>query len=103
MHEQASGPEQTLLAQAWRQLLAVHDPELPVSVVRLGLIRGLQVEDGVAHVQLTYTSMGCPWTDWIRNDIHQALLEVEGIDEVRLEEVWSPVWTRADASREARE
>ncbi|MBV8989728.1 MAG: DUF59 domain-containing protein, partial [Solirubrobacterales bacterium] len=41
-------------------LRRVQDPEDPVSVLDMGLIRGLAVQGDTAQVRLTYTSMGCP-------------------------------------------
>ena len=44
-------------------LREVLDPEYPISLVDLGLIRGVEVEGGRAEIKLTYTCMGCPrWT-----------------------------------------
>ena len=43
----------------------VLDPEWPVSIVDLGLVRSIDVEDGVAHVRLAPTSTACPCLDWI--------------------------------------
>jgi metal-sulfur cluster biosynthetic enzyme len=82
-------------------LRRVHDPEYPVSVLDMGLIRGLNIEDGTAHVRLTYTSMGCPCKEMIADDVRDALLRVEGVDEVHVEEVFEP-WTHRDLSRRAR-
>ena len=88
--------------QAWQALEAVHDPEFPVSVVAMGLIRGLEVEEGVAKVKLTFTSMGCPWTDWIERGIREKLLTLAGIREVDIEVVWDQPWTRQDLAPAAR-
>lgn len=82
-------------------LRGVHDPEYPISVVDMGLIRGLRVEGGKARVRLTYTSMGCPCKEMIADDVRDALLRVEGVDEVEVEEVFEP-WTHRDLTRRAR-
>jgi metal-sulfur cluster biosynthetic enzyme len=82
-------------------LRAVHDPEYPISVVDMGLIRGLHVDAGRARVRLTYTSMGCPCKEMIADDVRDALLRVEGVDEVEVEEVFEP-WTHRDLTRRAR-
>jgi metal-sulfur cluster biosynthetic enzyme len=79
----------------------VHDPEYPVSVIDMGLIRGLAVQGDTAHVRLTYTSMGCPCKEMISDDVRDALLAVEGIRRVEIEEVFEP-WTHRDLSARAR-
>jgi len=76
-------------------LREVLDPEYPISLVDLGLIRGIEVEGSKAEVKLTYTCMGCPAMDMIQDDVRERLLEMEGIDEVDIEVVW-PTWSRRD-------
>jgi metal-sulfur cluster biosynthetic enzyme len=76
-------------------LREVLDPEYPISLVDLGLIRGIEVEGPKASIKLTYTCMGCPAMDMIQDDVRDRLLEMEGIDEVDIEVVW-PTWSRKD-------
>ena len=76
-------------------LREVFDPEYPISLVDLGLIRGIEVEGSKASIKLTYTCMGCPAMDMIQDDVRDRLLEMEGIDEVDIEVVW-PTWSRKD-------
>jgi metal-sulfur cluster biosynthetic enzyme len=75
-------------------LAEVLDPEYPVGLVDLGLIRGLAVEGGTARVEVTFCSLGCPCTDLIRDDIEERLLKLPGIELVEIEEVYEP-WSRA--------
>jgi metal-sulfur cluster biosynthetic enzyme len=82
-------------------LRAVHDPEYPISVLDMGLIRGLALDGTTARVRLTYTSMGCPCKEMIADDVRDALLAVEGVDAVHVEEVFEP-WSHNDLSRRAR-
>jgi metal-sulfur cluster biosynthetic enzyme len=82
--------------EALRAALAeVLDPEYPVGLVDLGLIRGLAVEEGTARVEVVFCSLGCPCTELILEDIEERLLELPGIDRVEIEEVYEP-WSRAD-------
>ena len=78
---------------AWEALDEVLDPELPISLVQLGLIYGLDVRDGVADVRLTYTATACPCMEFIREDVTDRLEREPWIREVRLEDVWDPPWT----------
>jgi metal-sulfur cluster biosynthetic enzyme len=82
-------------------LRAVHDPEYPISVLDMGLIRGLDLDGATARVRLTYTSMGCPCKEMIADDVRDALLAVPGVDAVAVEEVFEP-WSHRDLSRRAR-
>ena len=76
-------------------LREVLDPEYPVSLVDLGLIRGIEVDGSKASIKLTYTCMGCPAMDMIQDDVRERLLEMDGIDEVEIEVIW-PTWSRED-------
>jgi len=83
-------------------LRQVHDPEYPISVIDMGLVRGLAVQGATAKVRLTYTSMGCPCKEMIADDVRDALLAVEGVEQVEVQEVFEP-WTHRDLSRRARD
>jgi phenylacetate-CoA oxygenase PaaJ subunit len=90
-------------ARLWTALREVEDPEIPISVVGMGLIVDLSFDAGVVDVKLTFTAMGCPAMDFIQDDIRERLLEEPEVHEVRIEVVWDPVWTRAMIREEARE
>ena len=81
--------------EAWDALREVFDPEYPISLVDLGLIRGVEVEGSRAKIKLTYTCMGCPAMDMIQDDVRERMLEMDGIDEVDIEVVW-PTWSKKD-------
>ncbi len=89
-------------ARLWTALKDVEDPEIPISVVGMGLIVAIAFEDGVVDLKLTYTAMGCPAMDFIQDDIRERLLQEADVDEVRIEVVWDPVWTRAMIREDAR-
>jgi metal-sulfur cluster biosynthetic enzyme len=76
-------------------LREVLDPEYPISLVDLGLIRGIEVSGNRADIKLTYTCMGCPAMDMIQDDVRERILKMDGIDEVEIEVVW-PTWSRND-------
>jgi metal-sulfur cluster biosynthetic enzyme len=92
-------------ARLWDALRRVEDPEIPVSVVGMGLIVSLafEPEDRKAALQITFTSMGCPAMEFIEEDIRDALLEDPDVDEVEIEVVWDPVWTKDRLRSDARE
>ncbi len=90
-------------AELWIALLEVQDPEMPVNVVDLGLIYGLEVEGGRVRVQLTFTAMGCPASDMIIDDVRERLRAVPGVDDVGVEVVWDPPWSSRRLTVEGRE
>jgi metal-sulfur cluster biosynthetic enzyme len=94
----------TVEARLWEALRHVEDPEIPVSVVGMGLIVSLNYEarGRSANVELTFTAMGCPATDFIEDDIRAALLQDPDVDEVNIDVVWDPVWTKDRIRAEAR-
>jgi ring-1,2-phenylacetyl-CoA epoxidase subunit PaaD len=79
---------------AWRALDGVPDPEVPViSVVELGIIRGVEVtEAGAVTVTITPTYSGCPAMFEIEKDV-RAALEAAGASSVEVRTVLSPAWT----------
>jgi metal-sulfur cluster biosynthetic enzyme len=78
----------------WAALEEVTDPEFPVSVLDMGLIYGLRRQGGTAHVDLTFTAMGCPCMEFIIEDIRARLLQEPEITEVEIRVVWDPPWTK---------
>jgi metal-sulfur cluster biosynthetic enzyme len=78
---------------AWDCLREVLDPEIPISLVDLGLIYGLEVTDGVATVDLTFTATACPCVEFIREDVTDRLLQESWVERVEIHEVWDPPWT----------
>lgn len=81
----------------WVALCQVEDPELPVSLVDLGLVRELEVRDGHVRVGLTYTSLACPCVEMIKEDVHDALAALPDVRSVRIDDVLEP-WSRDDVS-----
>jgi metal-sulfur cluster biosynthetic enzyme len=91
-------------ARLWTALRDVEDPEIPISVVGMGLIVSIAYrrDERAVDLELTFTAMGCPAMDFIQDDIRERLLAEPDVDEVRIEIVWDPVWTRARIRDDAR-
>jgi metal-sulfur cluster biosynthetic enzyme len=92
-------------ARLWAALRDVEDPEIPISVVGMGLIVSLayREDERAAEIELTFTVMGCPAMDMIQDDIRDRLLREPDVDTVRIEITWDPVWTRSRIREESRE
>ena len=87
----------------WRALKDVTDPELPISIVDMGLVYDVRLQDGVAAIDVTFTATACPCMDFIMTDIRTRLLSEPGIDEVAINIVWDPPWTKDRLTEEGRE
>ena len=70
-------------ARLWRALQDVEDPEIPISVVGMGLIVSLayRPEERAVDLELTFTAMGCPAMDFIEDDIRERLLQEPEVDD----------------------
>jgi metal-sulfur cluster biosynthetic enzyme len=84
-------------------LTNVVDPEVALSIVDVGLIYGVTITAGHAHVRMTMTSAACPVTDLIVEEVEGELDRVlpEGCA-IEIELVWDPPWTPAMLSARAR-
>ena len=100
----ALSPVEQVEARLWLALRDVEDPEIPVSVVGMGLIVSLAYRpaERAVDIELTFTAMGCPAMDFIQDDIRERLLREPEVDTVRIEVVWDPVWTRSRIREDAR-
>ena len=87
----------TTEAQARAALADVLDPEYPVSVVDMGLVRGVEVQGSAVRVDVAYCSLGCPCIELIEDDIRERLLDLDGVEHVEVREVFEH-WTRRDIS-----
>jgi metal-sulfur cluster biosynthetic enzyme len=96
---------QEVEARLWLALRDVEDPEIPVSVVGMGLIVAIayREDERAVDLELTFTAMGCPAMEFIEDDIRERLLQEPEVDEVRIDVVWDPVWTRSRIREDARE
>ena len=91
----------TLEDAVWQALEDVEDPELPVPITDVGLVRRLDVTGGSVRVGITYTSLACPCMEMLREDVHDALASVPGVASVEVDDVLEP-WSRADITPDGR-
>lgn len=74
-------------------LRRVKDPELNLNVVDLGLIYGIRVDGRTVNVDMTLTSPACPSGPEIVEGVEREVHEIEGVDQVQTNIVWTPFWT----------
>ena len=90
------------VAPLWQALRQVRDPELPVSIVDLGLVYAIRHTGECVEVDLTFTATACPCMEFIRMDIRDRLLQQSGVREVTIHDVWDPPWTTDRMTPEGR-
>jgi metal-sulfur cluster biosynthetic enzyme len=78
----------------WHALAEVMDPELPISVVDMGLIYDVRVQEGSAEIDLTFTAIACPAMNMIIDDVRDRVLAIPGIFSTNVNVVWNPPWTK---------
>lgn len=90
--------------QILEELESVLDPELGIDIVNLGLVYNVELLEKQAKITMTMTSMGCPMAGHIIADVKETLLFSfsEHLEEVDVEIVWTPVWTKDRMSRLAK-
>lgn len=79
-------------ADVRRQLERVIDPELGMSVVRLGLIYDVRIDEDAVEVDMTLTSRGCPLERAITAGVHRVVSELPWVRAVVVRVVWDPPW-----------
>lgn len=85
------------------RLKDVFDPEIPVNIYDLGLIYNVDIDDNnKANIIMTLTAPGCPVADILVEDVRQAALAVETIEEADVELTFEPPWDKSMMSEEAR-
>ena len=79
------------------------DPEVPLSIVDMGLIYGIDVtENNDVNIKMTMTTKGCPLHETMVDDVKRYAKKVSGVNNVDVEIVWDPPWTMEKMSDEAK-
>ena len=76
------------------EIRKIYDPELPVNIYELGLIYDIKVEGEKAEIKMTLTTPNCPVAESLPKEVKEGAMQVEGIDDVDLQLVWDPPWTK---------
>lgn len=81
----------------------VFDPEIPVNIYELGLIYDMDVDTAAnVRIRMTLTAPACPAAQTIPVDVERRVREVAGLNDVKVEVVWDPPWTRDRMSEAAK-
>jgi len=109
---QADVPDGPITAEsveqaAWALLATCYDPEIPIDIVNLGLVYTCKVLVAGENlyridVEMTLTAPGCGMGTMIADEARGKLLTIPGVDEVKVDLVWDPPWSREMISEAAR-
>ncbi len=93
--------------EVWAKLKTCYDPEIPVNIVDMGLIYEVDIfplDEGGSKVeiQMTLTAPGCGMGPFIVEDVHNKVLTVDNVFEVKVELIWDPPWSQDMLSEEAK-
>ena len=89
-------------AACFEALKAVIDPEIGINIVDLGLVYDITISDGFAQVLMTLTSIGCPLSELLHQQVVLVLTQLPGIHGADVEFTFTPPWSTAMLSEEAR-
>jgi metal-sulfur cluster biosynthetic enzyme len=85
-------------------LEAVHDPHVPVSLRRMGMLREIEIApDGVVRVQLCVPCLGCPGLSMLRDRVEEAVGALPGVTRVEIDEGFHLRWSREMVEPETRQ
>ena len=93
--ESAATPP-SLEEQVVEAIKTISDPEIPVNIYELGLIYELKVDPDTndVAVEMTLTSPACPVAGTLPGEVETKIKEVEGVNEVTVDLVWDPPWSK---------
>jgi len=79
------------------------DPEVPLSIIDMGLIYGIDIsENNDVNIKMTMTTKGCPLHDTMVDDVKRYTKKISGVNNVQVDIVWDPPWTMDKMSDEAK-
>ena len=94
----------TVSAQAIEESLKqCMDPEVPLNIVEMGLIYGIDVaENNDVNIKMTMTTQGCPLHETLVEDATRYAKKVPGVNNVKIDIVWEPAWSMDKMTEEGK-
>jgi len=80
----------------------VYDPEIPVNIVDLGLVYGVDIEESDVKVKMTLTFAGCGMGPYIAQQAEWRIAEIDDVDDVEVDIVFEPPWNPEMISEEGK-
>ena len=92
-----------LKEQIVTEIKKIYDPEIPVNIYELGLIYKIEIKEAKkVNIDMTLTSPNCPVAESLPKMVKDNILNLEGVDDVKLNLVWDPPWTKDKMSEAAK-
>jgi FeS assembly SUF system protein len=86
-----------------KMISTIYDPEIPVNIYELGLIYDVEIsEDRDVRIEMTLTSPNCPVAESLPVDVENKVKEIDSIENVKVNIVFEPPWTKDMMSEEAK-
>ena len=86
-----------------KEIKKIYDPEIPVNIYELGLIYKIEIKEAKkVNIDMTLTSPNCPVAESLPKMVKDNILKLEGVDDVVLNLVWDPPWTKEKMSEAAK-
>ncbi len=79
----------------------IYDPDIPINILDLGLIYGIDIERSDVHIKMTLTAPHCPMSGVIVKNVKEKIEAMAGVNKAYVELVWDPVWSPHMISKEA--
>ena len=77
------------------EIKKIYDPEIPVNIYELGLIYDIDIDqNNNVKIKMTLTTPNCPVAESLPKEVKEGAMQVEEIDDVDLQLVWDPPWTK---------
>jgi len=76
------------------EIKKIYDPEIPVNIYDLGLIYDVQIDKKKAKIKMTLTTPNCPVAESLPKEVKDCAMQVEEVEDVDLQLVWDPPWTK---------
>ena len=85
------------------EIKKIYDPEIPVNIYELGLIYKIEIKEAKkVNIDMTLTSPNCPVAESLPRMVKDNILKLDGVDDVDLNLVWDPPWTKDKMSEAAK-
>ena len=92
-----------LKEQIISEIKKIYDPEIPVNIYELGLIYKIEIKEAKkVNIDMTLTSPNCPVAESLPKMVKDNILKLDGVDDVDLNLVWDPPWTKDKMSESAK-
>ena len=92
-----------LKEQVVSEIKKIYDPEIPVNIYELGLIYKIEIKEAKkVNIDMTLTSPNCPVAESLPRMVKDNILKLDGVDDINLNLVWDPPWTKDKMSEAAK-